>query len=142
MMQPKSFSYRKRFLLGIAALVILQACATKPPVATDFGDNWKPLNVLPEVPAEQPLKEEVALHRFQSLPTDTSLRDMLERWAKENGGTLDWQYPGDLSMVAALEQAGDNNLQRALNVVRRSYREQRLRVQVLPTRDLRVSRLP
>jgi hypothetical protein len=142
MTQSKFFSLRKRFLIGIAALVLLQACATKPPVATDFGDNWKPLNVLPEVPVEQPLKEEVALHRFQSLPTDTSLRDMLERWAKENGGTLDWQYPGDLSVVAALEQASDNNLQRALNVVRRSYREQRLRVQVLPTRDLRVSRLP
>ncbi len=124
----------------LAAVLLLQACAT--PVAEDFGDNWKPLNALPEVVQELPLAEELAAHRFQMLPTDTSLRVMLERWARENGGTLEWSYPTDLSLVASLAGEGDNNLQRALNVVRRVYAPQRVRVQVLANRNLRVTRLP
>lgn len=124
----------------LAAVLLLQGCAT--PVAEDFGDNWKPLNTLPEVAQELPLAEEVAAHRFQMLPTDTSLRVLLDRWARENGGTLDWQFPTDLSLVAALSGEGDNNLQRALNTIRRVYAPQRLRVQALPNRNLRVTRLP
>ncbi|HEX5737590.1 MAG TPA: hypothetical protein VFY22_03710 [Hydrogenophaga sp.] len=131
-----------RWALPLMGALLLQACATTPPVAGDFGDNWKPVNTMAETPKEIPLKEEVAMHRFQMLPTDTSLRALLERWAKENGGTLDWQYPSDLTLVAALAQAADNNLQRALTVVRRTYSPQRLRVQVLPNNDLHVTRLP
>lgn len=121
-------------------LLLLQACAATPPMADDFGDNWKPVNVVAETPVAIPLKEQLAMHRFQLLPTDTSLRGMLDRWAKENGGVLDWQYPGDLTLVSDLDQAVDNNLQRALTVVRRSYATQRLRVQVQTNGDLRVSR--
>ncbi|MDO8906033.1 hypothetical protein [Hydrogenophaga sp.] len=128
--------------LPLLVVLLMKACATVPPMSEDFGDNWKPVNVLAETPMEIPLKEEVAMHRFQLLPTDTSLQGLLERWAKEYGGTLDWQYPSDLTLVAALEQAADNNLQRALTVVRRTYSPQRLRVQVLANRDLRVTRLP
>jgi len=126
--------------LVVASAALLQACAT--PVAEDFGDNWQPLNTLSDVAQELPLAEEVAAHRFQMLPTDTSLRGLLDRWARENGGELDWQYPSDLSLVAALSGEGDNNLQRALNVVRRVYAPQRVRVQVLSNRHLRVTRLP
>jgi hypothetical protein len=125
----------------LLVLVLLAGCAA-PPKADDFGDNWKPLNTLPETPVEIPLQEEVAMHRFQMLPTDTSLRGLLERWAKENGGVLEWQYPSDLTLVTALQEASDNNLQRALTVVRRTYTAQRLRVQVLHNRNLRVSRMP
>lgn len=131
-----------RWALPLIGALLMQACATTPPIAGDFGDNWQPVNVLADTAMEIPLKEEVAMHRFQLLPTDTSLRGVLERWAKENGGMLDWQYPSDLTLVAALEQAADNNLQRALTVVRRTYSPQRLRVQVLANRDLRVTRLP
>ncbi|MDR7148886.1 hypothetical protein J2W49_000814 [Hydrogenophaga palleronii] len=132
----------RRALPLMVGVLLMQACATTPPMAEDFGDNWKPVNVLADTPTEIPLKEEMAMHRFQLLPTDTSLRGLLERWAKEYGGTLDWQYPSDLTLVSALEQAADNNLQRALTVVRRTYSPQRLRVQVLANRDLRVTRLP
>lgn len=130
-----------RWALPLMGTLLLQACAATPPVADDFGDNWKPVNMVAETPVEIPLKEEVAMHRFQLLPTDTSLRNLLERWAKENGGVLDWQYPGDLTLVADLEQAVDNNLQRALTVVRRTYSAQRLRVQVMTNGDLRASRM-
>ena len=76
------------------------------------------------------------------LPTDSSLRMLLERWAKEYGGTLDWQYPSDLTLVSGLESVKDNNLQRSLHAVRRTYAAQKLRIQVLANKSLLVTRMP
>lgn len=135
---PVSFSWRPALLLGAALL--LQACAA--PKATDIADNWKPVNTLAAKPQEIPLKEEAELPKFQMLPTDATLRHMLERWARENGGTLDWQYPSDLTLVAGLDTIKDNNLQRALNTVRRTYAAQKLRIQVSASRAMLVTRMP
>ena len=121
-------------------LALLQACAA--PQAIDMADNWKPVNALGDVPKEIPLKEEAELHKYQMLPTDSTLRTLLERWAKENGGSLDWQYPADLTLVSGLEPINDNNLQRALNAVRRTYAAQKLRIQVLGNKSLLVTRMP
>ena len=125
----------------LSSLLVLQACVA-PPVASDMADNWKPLNSLAEVPQEIPLKEEVALHKYQMLPTDMSLRNMMERWAKESDGSLDWQYPADLTLVSGLSAIKDNNLQRALGVVRRTYAAQKVRVQVSPNKSMLVTKLP
>lgn len=126
-------------ILGCA--VLMQACVA-PPVASDIADNWKPVNSLDSEPQEIPLKEEAVLHKYQMLPTDTSLRNMLERWAKESDGSLDWQYPADLTLVSGLTAIKDNNLQRALGVVRRTYAAQKVRVQVSPNKSMLVTKLP
>jgi hypothetical protein len=136
---PSQSIGRVATILGCA--VLLQACVA-PPVATDIADNWKPVNSLGVEPQEIPLKEEVALHKYQMLPTDSSLRNMLERWAKESDGSLDWQYPADLTLVSGLSAIKDNNLQRALGVVRRTYAAQKLRVQVSPNKSMLVTKLP
>ena len=128
-------------VLTSAALVAsLLACAA--PQAVDMADNWKPVNTLGDVPKEIPLKEEAELHKYQMLPTDSTLRMLLERWARENGGSLDWQYPADLTLVSGLEPIRDNNLQRALNAVRRTYAAQKLRIQVQANKSLLVTRMP
>ena len=137
-MGKKMFSIR-----GLSVVVVvgmLQACAA--PKATDISDNWKPVNSLASKPQEIPLKEEAELPKFQMLPTDATLRHMLERWAKENGGALDWQYPSDLTLVSGLESIKDNNLQRALNAVRRNYAAQKLRIQVSASRSMLVTKMP
>jgi hypothetical protein len=121
-------------------LGLLQACAV--PKTVDIADNWKPVNSLDSVPQEIPLKEEVELIKFQMLPTDATLRNMLERWAKEYGGTRDWEYPSDLTLVSGLASVKDNNLQRALNTVRRSYAAQKLRIQVSANKAVLVTRMP
>ncbi|PKO32511.1 MAG: hypothetical protein CVU36_02420 [Betaproteobacteria bacterium HGW-Betaproteobacteria-9] len=127
---------------SLVSLVVLlvQACAA--PKAIDIADNWKPVNTLAAVPQEIPLKEEAELIKFQMLPTDATLRNMLERWAKEYGGALDWQYPSDLTLVSGLESVKDNNLQRALNTVRRSYAAQKLRIQVSASKAVLVTKMP
>jgi Toxin co-regulated pilus biosynthesis protein Q len=130
--------WRPALLTGV--LLMLQACAA--PKAIDVADNWKAVNTLAAKPQEIPLKEEVALPKFQMLPTDASLRHMLERWAKDNGGALDWQYPSDLTLVSGLESIKDNNLQRALNSVRRNYAAQKLRIQVSASRSMLVTKMP
>lgn len=128
-------------LMGALLLVgLLQACAAPKPI--DISDSWKPVNTLAAKPQEIPLKEENELPRFQMLPTDATLRHMLERWAKENGGALDWQYPSDLTLVSGLESIKDNNLQRALNAVRRNYAAQKLRIQVSASRSMLVTKMP
>lgn len=128
-------------LMGALLLAgLLQACAAPKPI--DIADNWRPVNTLAAKPQEIPLKEENELPRFQMLPTDATLRHMLERWAKENGGALDWQYPSDLTLVSGLESIKDNNLQRALNAVRRNYAAQKLRIQVSASRSMLVTKMP
>lgn len=126
----------------LIAMLALQACQTQPSRLPEFGDDWKPVNVLADTAMQIPLKEEQALWRFQMLPTDATLRGMLERWATEYGSKLDWQYPTDLTLVSALSGAKDNNLQSALNVVRQAYADQKLRVQVLSSKTLLVRRMP
>ncbi|MFP8778284.1 TcpQ domain-containing protein [Hydrogenophaga sp. RWCD_12] len=121
-------------------LLLLQACAA--PKATDISDNWKPVNSLASKPQEIPLKEEAELPKFQMLPTDATLRHMLERWAKENGGALDWQYPSDLTLVTGLDSIKDSNLQRALNSVRKTYAAQKLRIQVSANKTMLVTKMP
>lgn len=129
-----------KVLISAVLVVLLQACAA--PMAVDMADNWKPVNALGDVPKEIPLREEAELHKYQMLPTDSTLRTLLERWAKENGGSLDWQYPADLTLVSGLEPIKDNNLQRALNAVRRTYAAQKLRIQVQANKSMLVSRMP
>jgi hypothetical protein len=136
----KTWDQLSRAVASVFALGLLQACAV--PKAVDIADNWRPINTLSATPQEIPLKEEAELLRFQMLPTDATLRNMLERWAKEYGGTLDWQYPSDLTLVSGLESVKDNNLQRALNTVRRSYAAQKLRVQVSASKAVLVTRMP
>lgn len=133
-----SNSWRPALLTGL--VLLLQACAA--PKAVDIADNWKPVNSLSDKPQEIPLKEEAELPKFQMLPIDASLRNMLERWARENGGSLDWQYPSDLTLVTGLESVKDNNLQRALNVIRRTYAAQKLRIQVSANRSMLVTKMP
>lgn len=129
-----------RFPSVLLCAALLQACAV--PKAVDIADNWKPINTLGSKPQEIPLKEEAELLKFQMLPTDATLRNMLERWSKEYGGTLDWQYPSDLTLVSGLESIKDNNLQRALNSVRRNYAAQKLRIQVSASKAVLVTKMP
>jgi hypothetical protein len=44
--------------------------------------------------------------------------------------------------VSGLESVKDNNLQRALNTVRRSYAAQKLRVQVTANKSMLVTKMP
>ena len=129
-----------RATAGLIVIGVLQACAA--PKATDIADNWRPVNSLGAKPQEIPLKEEVELPKFQMLPTDATLRHMLERWAKENGGSLDWQFPSDLTLVSGLESVKDSNLQRALNTVRRNYAAQKLRIQISANKVMLVTKMP
>ena len=132
--------YRMEMSLTLFVLGLLQACAA--PKATDIADNWRPINSLAAKPQEIPLKEEAELPKFQMLPTDATLRHMLERWAKENGGALDWQYPSDLTLVSGLEAVKDSNLQRALNTVRRNYAAQKVRIQISASKTMLVTKMP
>ena len=141
MTMPFHFRSVTQVSFSLALVALLQGCVA-PPVAVDMADNWKPINSLPAEPQEIPLKEEAMLHKYQMLPTDSSLRNMLERWAKESDGALDWQYPADLTLVSGLSAIKDNNLQRALGVVRRTYAAQKLRVQVSPNKSMLVTKLP
>jgi Toxin co-regulated pilus biosynthesis protein Q len=132
--------FAQKMVFAVAIAAVLHGCAA--PKATDMADNWKPVNTLAAKPQEIPLKEDNELPKFQMLPTDATLRHMLERWAKENGGTLDWQYPSDLTLVSGLEAVKDNNLQRALNSVRRNYAAQKLRIQMSASRSMLVTKMP
>lgn len=136
------FERRRQIAIWMGlGLVLLQACTT-PPKPPEFGDDWKPVNVLADTPLQIPLKEEETLWRYQMLPTDATLRSMLERWAQEHGGKLDWRYPTDLTLVSALTEVKDNNLQKALNAVRRTYAEQKIRIQLLTNKTVLVRQQP
>ena len=132
--------FAQKMVFAVALAAVLHGCAA--PKATDMADNWRPINSLAAKPQEIPLKEEAELLKFQMLPTDATLRNMLERWSKEYGGTLDWQYPSDLTLVSGLESIKDNNLQRALNSVRRNYAAQKLRIQVSASKAVLVTKMP
>lgn len=141
-----SAQQRHHKLLGLvvaaATAALLQACAAPPPPkAPDISTDWKPMNQLAETAQPIPLKEEEELHKFQMLPTDLTLRTMMQRWADENGGELDWQYPSDLTLVAGLRDVKENNLNKAVATLRKVYAPQKLRVRLLSNKKMIVSEL-
>ena len=109
--------------LGAAFTLGLTACASSP--APDVAGRWKPVNRYAEVPQEIPLQQ---AYVFFVSPLDGTLKNTLERWAKDSKMTLSYLHSSDFTLHAAVASIRTNSLREALNQISAAYASQQVNV--------------
>ncbi|MGH8050367.1 MAG: TcpQ domain-containing protein [Arenimonas sp.] len=103
------------------SLLVLTACATRP--APDLAGRWKPINRYAVTPQEIPLYQSYV---FFVSPLDGTLKNTLERWAKDSKMTLSYLHPSDFTLHAQAADIRTSNLQDALNQLSAAYASQQV----------------
>ncbi|RXR08521.1 hypothetical protein [Pseudoxanthomonas composti] len=103
---------------ALAMLALVVGCATKP--APDFGGRWKPVNHFSESSMEIPL---YSSYVFQALPSDGTLKHMLERWASDNQMRLDYSATSDYTLYGPVAKISTTDLTQAVEVLNQAYAE-------------------
>jgi hypothetical protein len=107
--------------LAALSLLVLTACVTRP--APDMAGRWKPINRYATTPQEIPLYQSYV---FFVSPLDGTLKNTLERWAKDSKMTLSYLHPSDFTLHAQVADIRTSNLQDALNQLSAAYASQRV----------------
>lgn len=105
------------------SLLVLTACATRP--APDLAGRWKPINRYAATPQEIPLYQSYV---FFVSPLDGTLKNTLERWAKDSKMTLSYLHPSDFTLHAQVAEIRTSNLQDALAELSSAYTSQQVLV--------------
>ena len=105
------------------SLLVLTACATRP--APDLAGRWKPINRYAATPQEIPLYQSYV---FFVSPLDGTLKNTLERWAKDSKMTLSYLHPSDFTLHAQVAEIRTSNLQDALAQLSSAYTSQQVLV--------------
>jgi len=116
--------YSKLLLLVLFLNFLLLGCSVNPK-ASDFGGEWVPINQFSDdikvIPLEAPYK-------YSGLRIDTSLRQMLERWARDTGLSFQMKCVNDYSIPHKILSMNASNLKAALDEVNEIYLREGLKV--------------
>jgi len=108
---------------GVLSLIFLAGCATSP--APGVAGHWKPINRYAVAPQEIPLYQSYV---FFVSPLDGTLKNTLERWAKDSKMTLSYLHPSDFTLYTQVADIRTSNLQDALNQLSAAYAAQHVMV--------------
>jgi hypothetical protein len=106
------------FVSAMAMLVLAAGCATKP--APDFGGRWKPVNHFAESSVEIPL---YTSYVFQALPSDGTLKRMLDRWVADNKMQLEYSATSDYTLYGPVARISTTDLNQAVEALNQAYAE-------------------
>lgn len=110
--------------ISFLSAVLLSACNSTPP-AKNFSGNWQPVNVFQESTREIPL---VKQHYFEPLPIDGTLKNMLERWARESKTGLSYMFTSDYTLHVPVATIKQPNLEAALQELNDVYAPQKINI--------------
>lgn len=117
-----------RTVLGaVVVMSLLAACGTKP--APDFRGRWRPINELDATPRPIPLQP---VQRFFVLPADRTLKDVVERWAKESGRRAAYRAPTNFSVHIDAAKVSASTLETAAAQLANAYRAQGIQIVIEP----------
>lgn len=123
-----------RTALGAVVVVsLLAACGVKP--APDFRGRWRPVNELDATPRPIPLQP---VQRFFVLPADRTLKDVVDRWAKESGRRAVYRAPTNFSVHVDAAKVSAATLETAAAQLADAYRAQGVQI-VVERRSIIVS---
>lgn len=92
--------------LGVVALA---GCAAPP--AKDFGGRWRPVNQFQSAPERIQLQQPYV---FYASPLDGTLKNMLARWAKDNGMRLVYKLPYDYTLYTPVSDLRSQSISDAV----------------------------
>jgi hypothetical protein len=103
----------------LVVLSLLAACGTRP--APDFRGRWREVNTIDPEPRAIPLRP---LHTFVVLPSDRTLRDVLDRWAKESNRRVTYRASMNYSVHLQAARVTAASLDAALAGLASAYAAQ------------------
>ena len=105
--------------------LLIGGCAT--PQAPEFGGRWRPVNRFASTTEAVPLQQSYV---FQASPMDGTLKNMLERWAKDSDMTLSYLHPYDFRLHAPAGTIHTGDLNVAASRLNEVYAPQQVSVSV------------
>ncbi len=109
-----------RAAICAAVLVCLvAACGTKP--APDFRGRWRAVNSVDAEPRPIPLRP---VHTFAVLPSDRTLKDVVDRWARESRRRVAYRAPMNYSVHLEATKVTARSLDVALGQLASAYTAQ------------------
>jgi predicted membrane-bound mannosyltransferase len=105
--------------LAVVAMALLSACGTTP--APDFRGRWREVNTIDAEPRAIPLRP---LHAFVVLPSDRTLRDVLDRWGRESNRRVAYRAPMNYSVHLQATKVTAASLDAALGQLASAYAAQ------------------
>lgn len=106
----------------IVAVLLVSGCDSTPP-AKNFSGSWTPINSFPSETREIPL---VVQRTYQASTIDITLKNMLDRWAKESGVVLQYEHPSDFVLHSPVSKIQSPTLSGALIEVNSLFAEQKV----------------
>ena len=111
--------------IAMSLVLALVACRTTP--APAFKGRWQPVNRFPAATQAIPIDPPYV---FYASPMDGTLRQMLQRWAKDAGMSLAYQHTADFTLHADASGIRTGNVPEALALLQSAYAVQRLEIAV------------
>ncbi len=105
--------------LALVATSLLSACGTTP--APDFRGRWREVNTIDAEPRAIPLRP---LHSFVVLPSDRTLRDVVDRWGRESNRRVAYRAPMNYSVHLQATKVTAASLDAALGQLASAYAAQ------------------
>ena len=102
-----------------ALMMFLTACGTTP--APDFRGRWREVNAIDAQPRPIPLRPQ---QRFLVLPSDRTLKDVVERWGRESRRGVAYRAPMNFSVHLAATKVTATDLDAALQQLASAYAAQ------------------
>lgn len=107
----------------MSVLTLLSGCGA--PAPKDYGNSWEQVNRFQAEPIEIPLSP---AYVFYASPMDTTLRNMLKRWASDRGLQLSYQFGSDFTLHQPVAKVRTNDIQSAMGELNAIYATQGLTI--------------
>jgi hypothetical protein len=114
---------RISILFFLITAAMLAGCVT--PSAPDVSGRWRPANRFSEVPQEIPLYK---TYVYYASPLDSTLKNTLTRWAKDNNMELSYQHPSDYTLYTQVAKINTTSLSDAIAQLNAAYAAQQVTI--------------
>lgn len=104
---------------AVVMVMLVAACGTTP--APDFRGRWKDVNAIDAEPRPIPLRP---LQTFVVLPSDRTLKDVVERWARESRRRVAYRAPMNFTVHLDAAKVTASSLDAALAQLESAYAAQ------------------
>ena len=112
----------------LATCIGLSGCNFVSPKASEHGGEWKKINTFSDDIRVIPLQTS---YLYSALGIDTSLHQLLERWARDTGLEVELRCVNDYSLPSKLLQMKAPTLKLALQEINQTYSRQGVNVSLI-----------
>lgn len=121
----KASRWHVQIALCAALALVLSACAAPSP--KDFGGHWHPVNRFSATATPIPLRQS---YEYFASPLDRTLKDMLDRWAKDTHTRVIYYPSDDFTLPESAAAIHTHDVSTAVSQLNGIYRAQDITIAI------------